>query len=126
MPLSLLNLASARLAYLDQAQQILATNIANIDTPSFRPRAPIPFAAILQGHGRLPMAVTSALDIAPQGNSGVQSGAMEVSEVAPDGNAVSLDQQLVQISQNEMAQQFTVNLYQSYTGMFRTALGTVP
>jgi flagellar basal-body rod protein FlgB len=41
-----------------------------------------------------------------------------------DGNAVSLDQQLVAISKNSTDQEFTANLYQTYMGMFKTALGS--
>ena len=44
-------------------------------------------------------------------------------ERAPDGNAVSLDRQLVDVADTESAQQLTTQLYSKYMSFFRTALG---
>jgi flagellar basal-body rod protein FlgB len=60
------------------------------------------------------------LDAAPAAAALVTAPA----EHSPDGNAVSLDKQLVQISKNDTQQQLSTNLYQVYMGMFKTALGS--
>ena len=41
-------LAENRLAWLDTRQRILARNVANADTPGFRPSDAVPFQEVLQ------------------------------------------------------------------------------
>jgi flagellar basal-body rod protein FlgB len=126
MSLPLLQLAASRLGYLGQTQRLLAQNIANLDTPGYSAKTTEPFKTFLTGGGSLPLAETNPADIAPT----VDTVAL-VQNQAPDargldGNAVSLDQQLASVSSNDLSQEFAVNLYQSYLGMFRTALGPTP
>lgn len=130
MTVQLLQLAASRLNYLGQTQRLLAQNIANLDTPSYTPKATVPFQAILDGSGPLPLAQTSAADIIPADNADFNADFSGQSQRpaarALDGNAVSLDGQLAAVSNNELSQQFAVNLYQTYLGMFHTALGPTP
>jgi flagellar basal-body rod protein FlgB len=123
---SILQTAAARLNYLGDVQNLLASNLANIDTPGYQPQSAISFSDYLNSQGGTPMLQDNANDL-----PGIESTPMGASSVAepsqahsPDGNAVSLDQELVQISANETDQQLTTNLYQVYMGMFKTALGS--
>jgi flagellar basal-body rod protein FlgB len=126
MSLPLLQLAATRLGYLGQTQRLFAQNIANLDTPGYSPKGAASFDTFLTGGGSIPMVQTSAADIAaPIDNvASVQDQTADARGV--DGNAVSLDQQLAAVSNNQLSQEFTVNLYQTYLGMFRTALGQTP
>jgi flagellar basal-body rod protein FlgB len=45
-------------------------------------------------------------------------------EVAPDGNAVVLEEQSAKAAQTALDFQLTSNLYRKYLGMVRIALGT--
>lgn len=123
---SLLQLSAQRLNYLAQNQRLLAQNIANLDTPGYTPKAAVPFQSVLDGSGPLPLAVTSSADIAPPEAPDFAVENQAASARALDGNAVSLDGQLAAVSHNELSQQFAVNLYQTYLGMFHTALGPTP
>ena len=124
MSLSLIQLASTRLGYLGERQQLLAQNIANLDTPGYSPKTTASFQTILDGAGTLPLAQTSSEDIPAPADASAFAQDQVVDSRAPDGNAVSLDQQLAAISNNDLSQQFAVNVYQSYMGMFKTALGS--
>jgi flagellar basal-body rod protein FlgB len=125
MTISLMQLASARLGYLSNAQNLLAGNLANIDTPGYQPAGIIPFSDYL-GNSDTPVAMlqNDADDLQPLADPLSANDVAASGEHSPDGNAVSLDQQLVAISKNDTSQEFATNLYQSYMGMFKTALGT--
>ena len=119
-----LALAERRLNWLDRRQSVLAQNVANADTPAFRPRDLIPFERELQGQLRLAMART---------NSGHGGGSplaaanarteRSVTEVTPDGNAVSLDREAMRIAETDTAHQLAMAVHRSFTGMFRLTLG---
>jgi len=125
MTISLLQLASARLGYLSDAQNLLAGNLANIDTPGYRPAGVIPFSDYLDNNtGQVPMLQNDAADLPSLAGPPTVIQLATSGEYSLDGNAVSLDQQLVAIAKNDTEQEFATNLYQSYMGMFKTALGT--
>lgn len=126
MTASILDTAAARLSYLGDVQNLLASNLANIDTPGYAPLSAVSFSDYLNDvGGSTPMLENNAndlpgIELAPEAANSVTAPG----EHSLDGNAVSLDRQLVQISKNETDQQFTANLYQVYMGMFKTALGS--
>ena len=119
-----LSLAERRLNWLDRRQSVLAQNVANADTPGFRPRDLAPFERELQGQLRLAMARTS-----PAHGAGSPLAAANartersVAEVAPDGNGVSLDREAMRIAETDTAHQLAMAVHRSFTGMFRLTLG---
>jgi flagellar basal-body rod protein FlgB len=95
--IGLFALADQRLAWLDRRQEVLAHNVANADTqPNHLPgtRAALP-----------------------------PDTAARPSERAPDGNAVSMQEQLMKVADTESSQELVTNLYTKYLGFFRLALG---
>jgi flagellar basal-body rod protein FlgB len=129
----LFKLMSARLTWLSQREVVLGENLANADTPDYRPRdlRPKEFARVVQslpGAGsRLAMTRTDAAHI--DGGEQVRLGlgshpAKTVYETTPNGNAVILEEQMAKASQTALDYQLTSNLYRKYLGMLRTALGT--
>ena len=52
-----------------------------------------------------------------------QGAALLRGEKAPDGNQVSLDQQMERVAQTDSQHEAVSALYMKYLGMFRTALG---
>ncbi len=46
-----------------------------------------------------------------------------VRHVRPDGNAVSMEDQLAKVADTAGTQELVTNLYRKYHAMFRTALG---
>lgn len=119
--LDLFDLAAQRLAWIDRRQAVLAQNVANADTPGYQARDAAPFAQHL-GELATKMARTNPYHLtAPQTISGDQR--LRPQERAPDGNAVSVEEQLTKIADTQSAQSLTTNLVQKYSAMFRIALG---
>jgi flagellar basal-body rod protein FlgB len=138
MPLTqapLFELMSARLAWLSQRQVVLGQNLANADTPSYRPRdlRPADFARLAKDGttqaGRVEMTRTDPAHLGggPSVRIGLASHpADHVYETAPNGNAVVLEEQMAKASQTALDYQLTSNLYRKYLGMMRIALGSQP
>ena len=122
--IGLFGLAEQRLAYLEQRQQVLAQNIANADTPRWRPRDLRPFQAALKQAGAGTLAQTRSNHL---GGSAPAAAAIDTASRpdarAPDGNAVSIEDQLMKVADSESSQELVTNLYQKYVGFFRLALG---
>jgi flagellar basal-body rod protein FlgB len=119
--IALFDLADKRLAWADQRQAVLAQNIANADTPGWRPRDLQPFDALLKGTG-VALAQTDPKHFA--GAGAASAGIIEVSgERAPDGNGVALDKELSKVADTDAAHQLVTELYKKYLGFFQTALG---
>ncbi|MGP1396882.1 MAG: flagellar basal body rod protein FlgB [Inquilinaceae bacterium] len=118
---------SQRINWLTQRQDVLAQNIANADTPKYRPQDLEPFAAHLRsaGRGRMTPTVTHVAHIqAASGPGAARSQRQtETYETSPSGNEVILEQQLMQVSETAAQHQLALNLYTKHIGLLRTALG---
>jgi len=119
---NLMSIAAKRIDYLEHSQNVLAQNVANIDTPGYIPKSPMTFIDMLNDRF-VSMSITHRNDLNPADDSSVGSSDSSITERAPDGNAVSLDQELAAVARTQIDQQYAVNIYKSYIGMFTTALG---
>lgn len=118
-------LADQRLQWLGAREAVLAANVANADTPGWQARDVQSFAAWLGNGAATPAGQpvrTNPMHLAGRAN-GVAGGHALVGEHAPDGNQVSLDQQLEKIVQTDTQHETVTALYQKYLGMFRMTLG---
>jgi flagellar basal-body rod protein FlgB len=115
------DLAAQRLAWVDRRQAMLAQNVANADTPGYQAKDVTPFAQLL-ARATPALARTNAQHMAGP-DSGGADPALRPRERAPDGNAVSIEQELTKIADTQGTQALTANLVQTYTKMFQTALG---
>jgi flagellar basal-body rod protein FlgB len=113
-------LAEDRMRWLDARQRVLAQNVANADTPGYRPSDLRPFG----------QAVTAALARTDLRHLGPAGGAdprarleRRVPERSMDGNAVALDREALRIADTETAHALAVGLHRRYLALFRTALG---
>ncbi len=119
--IGLFQLAERRLAWAGERQTVLAQNVANANTPGYQPRDIAPFAAVL-GAVSPGLAVTDPGHMQPTaGTAGMAHSRPR--ERAPDGNAVSLEDQLMKVADTSSTQELVANLYRKYQGLFRTALG---
>jgi flagellar basal-body rod protein FlgB len=117
-----------RMGWLTQRQQVLAQNIANSDTPSYKPRdlKKQNFSAFLRPvTPRQQMTMTSARHIAPtERRSDFRSEkSRETYETALSGNAVILEEQLMKVSETQGGYRLATNLYQKHLSMLRSAIG---
>jgi flagellar basal-body rod protein FlgB len=121
---ALFDLADRRLSWLGAREGVLSQNVANANTPGWKARDVTPFSTYLTATAASattlaltnPMHLKGTLPDAAEGK--VQPG-----EQAPDGNAVSLDEQLVKIAQTDTDHELVSTVYTKYLGMFRMALG---
>lgn len=110
-----------------QRQRVLAENVANADTPSYqardlvRPTAQGLAAGVKPG---LSMARTNLAHISlPGGDPTFALQRPRGGETRPAGNAVSLDDEMLKIAQNQMDYQAATSLYTRSLGLLKTAIG---
>ncbi|HRC26197.1 MAG TPA: flagellar basal body rod protein FlgB [Alphaproteobacteria bacterium] len=121
----------AKIDYLDARQKVIAQNIANADTPGYRPSdlTPIDFGQVLKTLDGEKMAVridvTNPLHMPEPGvvASTQADEQKKTYEVAPAENSVILEEQMLKATQNQVDFNLAINLYQKNLNMIRTALG---
>jgi flagellar basal-body rod protein FlgB len=122
--IGLFDLAERRLAWADRRQAVLAQNIANANTPGFQPHDLKPFAAALDHANSVTPVRTQPNHLAGTAGGASQAELVERPRTrAPDGNAVTLDEQLVKVANTETAHALVTTIYKKYLGMFAMALG---
>jgi flagellar basal-body rod protein FlgB len=129
----LLSMLRTRMTWLNQRQDVLTQNVANADTPKYvaHDLKPVDFSRELQ-HAASPfqsasqLAVTDPRHIALKtSTSGDSFENIEVrdSEASPNGNSVSLEQEMIKVSDTQAQFQAATNLYSKAMSMMRTAIG---
>jgi len=128
-----------KMGWLGQRQQVLARNIANVNTPGFKPKdikAPN-FDALMRGketgnrpqsRGAVPLVAThpahfSASPLEDPIAEQEFDVSMPDAPNRPNGNAVVLETELMKVGKTAMDYQLTTNIYRKYVSMFQTALG---
>jgi len=120
----LFSLLSSRMSWLSARQSVLAENVSNADTPNYiaRDLKPLDFAGILRDQEfALKPRVTNVSHIA------LRSGFLPQEAEGEGGNpsgVVSIEQEMIKLSDTQVHYQTATNLYQKAVAMFRTALGT--
>jgi flagellar basal-body rod protein FlgB len=129
--LPLFKLAGRRMNWLNQRQRVLAQNIANADTPNYKPRDldDASFKALVRAGTGIVGVEPVRTNAAHMGAGGMADGDFrvrkqaEVYETNLAGNAVILEEQLIKVSETNMSYRLTANVYSKYVNMFRLALG---
>jgi flagellar basal-body rod protein FlgB len=111
-----------------ERQRFLAENVANANTPKFRPRDLVPpdFAHRGPQTGAVTLTRTAAGHIA--GDSAADTMQFQRArggnyQVRPTGNAVDLEDQMLKVAANQMDFQTVASLYSRSLGLLKTALG---
>jgi flagellar basal-body rod protein FlgB len=110
------------MAWLNRRTAVLADNIANADTPGFKPRDITPFATTLAGATIVPFR-TNPLHMAGASAGDGAAPVTAAGEHGLDGNAVRIDVELTKLADTDTAQSLVGGLWQSYFGMYRAVLG---
>ncbi len=129
--LPVLDMLKSKLKWHQTRQSVLAENVANADTPNYKAREVERFnferAVKLAAQSGVTMKRTNAGHVAgTPGPEGASPGAAETSswEVTPSGNSVSLEDQMMKVTQNQMDYQTASSLYSRALGLMRIALGS--
>ena len=127
--LPILSMLRTRMHWHQERQRLLAENVANADTPQFRPRdlAPPNFGrTFATSQAPLVLAATNAAHIqtaAGAGGSQFQLERRTAHEVRPGGNAVNLEDEMLKVAANQMDYQAATALYGRSLGLIKAALG---
>ena len=125
--LPIFSMLRSRMNWHQERQRLLAENVANADTPNYRPRdlAPLDFGRqVEQASGQLQLALTSPAHL----TSATFAGAFATErqgkyDLRPAGNAVNLEDEMMKVAANQMDHQAAISLYSRSMGLLKTAIG---
>lgn len=125
--LPLVSMLKTRLHWHQARQKLLAENVANADTPGFRPkdlRAPsfAPSGAVRSQGVEVERTDAAHLALAAA-RPGENPQNAKLFEVTPSGNAINLEDEMMKVSQNQSDYQLAASLYTKSMQMLRTAIG---
>ncbi len=124
-PIYLLDLASRKSQWLAARQAVVAGNVANANTPGYRPKDVAPFPDVL-AQTQLTLASTSAGHIEPSGASGL-GAAVEVRErdsfdATESGNEVGVETEMTKAGAINRDYALTTDLLKSFHAMLMASL----
>jgi flagellar basal-body rod protein FlgB len=128
--LPIFSMLRTRMNWHQERQRLLAENVANADTPGYRPRdlTPLDFGRqVQQASGQLQLALTAPGHLAGAGGTGA-GGSFGVEgagkyDVKPMGNAENLEDEMMKVAANQMDHQAAISLYARSMGLLKTAIG---
>ena len=119
----------AKMSYLDKRQGVLAQNIANADSPGYRARdlSEVDFGAVLSKvtDSKKIRVVTTQAGHMPSPDSVENSRDLPSKityEVAPAGNAVILEEQMVKANETTVDYNLLTNLLRKQVSMYKQAI----
>lgn len=128
---TLFGLLSGKTRWLTQRHALLAQNVANADTPDYRPRdlREAGFEQLMREAGGgargLGLATTAATHFVGTSTAATSLDERRVDgfEISPSGNAVVLPEQMEKMAHTQLGYELTTNLYRRYVALMKTALG---
>ncbi len=133
--LAVMKAAVDKMRWHEARQKVLSANIANADTPGYKPQDidPLSFKSLLESStSSLPLSAGGLTTTNPQhlGLNGTSSSSSmprtknqkNPYETSPSGNAVVLEEQLLKMNQNFTDHRLTTTIYQKNIDMLKAAL----
>ena len=125
-----LSVLRTKMQWHQERQRVLSENVANSDTPNFKPRDLVApkfdeTGTTVDSMGPLPMVRTSAAHIAPSGSGqdDFDQNRRAGFETRPAGNAVSLEEEMMKVSANQMDYAAATQLYSKSLEILKIAIG---
>jgi flagellar basal-body rod protein FlgB len=127
----ILSMLRTRLNWNQERQKVLAENVANSDTPNFRerdlvaPKFEVSGAVVGRPVAPVMLATTEGAHIGGVSMSGTtfRTESKGNFEIAPTGNSVSLEDEMMKVAANQMDYQAATALYSRSLNLIKTALG---
>lgn len=113
--IKLLDTMSAMAGHAAERHTLIAGNIANADTPGFKAKDLQPFAEVFEA------SLHSQLNIKTVDTTPIQMAVGDIE--SPNGNTVSLEQQLMMSAQTKADHDMALAVYKKSLDMMRMALG---
>ena len=118
-----------RMQWFGQRQEVIAKNIANADTPGYKPKdlKAFSFKEYVKGTTRPPvnMTVTDPSHVAGRKRESQAFRSLENRtpfETAPGGNAVVLEEQMGMMNETQLGHRISSELYKKHLDLFKLAL----
>jgi len=125
--LPLFSMLRTRMQWHQERQRLLSENVANSDTPNYRPRdlAPLQFGRATPALASLGLERTVAGHIASSEATSSRFPASRFGghEVRAAGSAVNLEDEMIKVAANQMDYQAATTLYMRSLGLIKTAVG---
>jgi len=131
-PLNINDMLELKMHYDGERQRVLAENIASKDIPGFQAHdlAPLDFKNVLTAQtSKISLAVTSPAHFTgmkPGTQTFVSTRQKDSFDVNLTGGNVSIEQQMMKVTQNAMDFQMSSTLYKKISNLFKEALGIQP
>jgi flagellar basal-body rod protein FlgB len=123
----ILSMLRTKMEWHQTRQRVLAENVANADSPEFRPHdlASPDFERRARPVATVSLTRTEGGHIAGTAvsSSGFRSQTAGGYEIRPTGNAVSLEDEMMKVAANQMDFQAATALYTHSLNLIKTALG---
>jgi flagellar basal-body rod protein FlgB len=124
----LLSMLRERMTWLHQRQDLLSQNVANADTPGYvaRDLKPLDFEKAMQDSGSGSSLMTTNarhIGISMSHSTSFDDVAAPDTEASPNGNAVSLEMEMIKVSDTQAQFQAAANLYAKAMTLMKTAIG---
>jgi flagellar basal-body rod protein FlgB len=127
--LPLLSALADKMRWHQTRQSLLAENVANAETPGYRGRdlAAFDFAEQVKANSSASV-VTLATDpnhlvAQSRGDNGFGLTDAHTFEITPEGNGITLEDEMMKVTANQMDYQAITTLYTRSLKLIRTALG---
>jgi flagellar basal-body rod protein FlgB len=123
--IGIFSMLRTRMQWHQERQKVLADNVANADTPNFQPRDLVELKFDSLGPRR-PAASLMLTNIGHRpGSEGETTFARTSSgfQIRPAGNAVSLEEEMTKVADNQMDFQTASALYTKGLGLIKMAVG---
>lgn len=116
------------MSWLHQRQDVLSRNVANADTPGYvaRDLKPLNFEDALSGVASGSALVTTNprhIAATPSHMNQFQEEPTPDQESSPDGGSVSLEMEMIKVSETQAQFQAAANLYAKAMTLMKTAIG---
>ena len=127
--LPVLSVLRTKMQWHQERQRVLSENVSNSDTPNFKPRDLVApkfdaAGAATGSMGSLAMMRTTTSHIAPaDGGQSFDQNRRAGFQTRPAGNAVSLEDEMLKVSANQMDYAAVTSLYSKSLHLLKMAVG---
>jgi flagellar basal-body rod protein FlgB len=125
----ILGMLRSRMEWSQARQRVLAENVANADTPGFKPKDLAPLKFPDPGDGAPATAANIALATTEPGHivgiGGSGSGFAQTNDsyqVHPSGNAVNIEEEMMKVASNQMDYEAATAVYTRSLNLLKLAL----
>ncbi|NGP17944.1 flagellar basal body rod protein FlgB [Devosia aurantiaca] len=128
MDMPVFSALSDKMRWHQTRQGLLAENVANAETPGYRGRdlAQYDFADRLQAMSSASVSTTATQPMhfsISSGDGSFGAQAMANFELTPEGNGITLEDEMMKVTTNMMDYQAATSLYQKSVRILRVAMG---